>query len=151
MQIPAARAKLLPALDDADLRVALCALEGFERDEDDEEEDAPRRKRADSGLFDRLERLLERMPQKKKYLEPIVWPWHVFAADRQTIATSLLNQLGTRPPTVLIRHLPGMESWTRRELVEKLAEMKKWDDQTRATLFALAGDSSITVREAALS
>jgi hypothetical protein len=148
LQIPAARARLLPALDDADLRVALCALEGCERDTEEEDKEGAS---SPKDLFEQLERLLLRLPQKKTYLEPIVWPWHVFSADRQTVAASLMNALGKRPPTVLIPYLPMMESWTRRLLVGQLAELKKWDEQTRDTLFALVGDSSITVREAALS
>jgi hypothetical protein len=148
LQIPAARAKLLPALDDADLRVALCALEGCERDED--MDDAPGRARAGTALFEPLERLLERVPEKRTYLEPIIWPWHVFTADRQTIAASLVSHLGKRPATMLLRHLPSMESSTRRLMVEQLAGLKRWDAQTRDALFALVGDSSITVREAVL-
>jgi hypothetical protein len=152
LQTPAARAKLLPAIDDADLRVALCALaacEGVGEDEEDEDEEGPAR--SDLDLFEPLQRLLARLPEKKRHLEPIVWPWQVFTADREVITAGLVNHLGKRPPTVLIPYLPDMESSTRRLLVHKLAGLKKWDAQTRDTLFALAGDSSITVREAALA
>jgi hypothetical protein len=147
LQLPAARTRLLAALDDTDLRVALCALQGCEHEEDDGDGPAW----SDADMFERLERLLERIPEKKQYLEPIVWPWHVFAADRQEVTASLMRHLGKRPPTKLIRHLPGMEAWSRRELVQRLTERKKWDEQTRDTLFALVGDPSITVREAALT
>jgi hypothetical protein len=146
MQIPPARERLLPALDDADLRVALHALEGCEHEEDEAEGESSN----PTDLFERLERLLVRLPEKKTFLEPIVWPWHVFSADRQQVAASLVRHLGKRPPTVLIRYLPMMESWTRRLVIDQLAGLKKWDNQTRDTLFALVGDSSITVREAAL-
>jgi hypothetical protein len=95
--------------------------------------------------------MLERMPEKTTYLSAIVWPWHVFTADRQILTASLINHLGKRPPTVMIRHLPAMESPTRRQLIQMLAGLKKWDDATRAALLALVGDASITVREAALN
>jgi hypothetical protein len=144
LEIPSARAKLLAALDDADLRVALHALEACEEDDL-----APRPRRDEDDLFDRLERLLARLPQEPKFLEPIVWPWHVFRADRSTIAASLFRHVDQRPPTVLIRHLPAMESWSRREVADRLARMRKWDEPTRAALFTLVGDKSMTVRESA--
>jgi hypothetical protein len=148
LQLPAARAPLLHALDDPDLRVALCALEGYEQTEDDDAVARPGL--ADAGLFERLERLLERLPLERTYLEPIIWPWHVFTADREAIATSLVNHLGKRPPAALIPHVPSLDSSARRLLVEKLAGLRRWNGQTRDALFALAGDASISVREAAL-
>jgi HEAT repeat protein len=147
MQLPAGRAKLLDALEDTDLRVALCALEGIERDEDREDGAGSD---IDTRLWEALERLVDRMPQTKSYLGAIVWPWHVFTADRQAITASLITHLGKRPPTALIRHLPDMEAGTRRSLIALLAGLKRWDSTTRATLLALVGDASITVREAAL-
>jgi HEAT repeat protein len=148
MQLPDGRAKLLDALEDTDLRVALCALEGIERDEDREDGAGSD---IDPRLWEALERLVDRMPQTQTYLGAIVWPWHVFTADRQAITASLITHLAKRPPTVLIRHLPDMEAGTRRNLIARLAGLKQWDSKTRAALLALVGDASITVREAALS
>jgi hypothetical protein len=145
LQLPAARAKLLPALDDADLRVALCALEGCQGD--GSEGPSGGNGKAASDLFERLERLLGRMPKEKSYLEPIVWPWHVFTADPQGVADTLADNLGERAPTRLLPYLPLLETGSRRQLVLHVTALKKWDDPTRAALFGLVGDPSITVRE----
>jgi hypothetical protein len=147
LQIPAARNRLLTAIDDPDLRVALCALEGCERDED---RGPPGGTSSQGKLFAPMERLLARLPKEKQYLDAIVWPWHVFTADRETIAASLVSHVGSRPATVLFPHLPAMDSATRRVVIRKIGEMKKWDSRTRKALFVLAEDASITVRKAAL-
>jgi hypothetical protein len=149
LQIPAARRKLLTALEDDDLRVALCALEGCERGEAGEP--GALADRSSQRLFEPVQRLLTRLPPDRAYLEPIVWPWQVFTADRQTVAASLVNYLGKRPARLLVRHVPDMDAPARRLVIQKLGSMKKWDDETCSALMALAEDSSPTVREAARS
>jgi hypothetical protein len=141
LRLDAARQQLLGALDDPDLRVALCALEGCEGD--DEETGAS----PSPDFFERLERLLRRLPPETTYLEPIVWPWHVFTAGQQALADMLLQHRGSRSLTRLVPYLSLMETGTRRTVVHGLAGHKKWDEMTRAGLFALAGDPSIAVRE----
>lgn len=153
--LPDARPVLLDALDDDDLRVALGALQGIHGigyvygDEDDEEDEEAGVPIADD-LFERLERLLPRLPAKPETLKPLVWPWTAFKADRRPIAGQLSLHLGKRPATRLIPHLPLMSSGGRAAAVRCLTEQKKWDAETRETLFALAGDSSSYVRDIAL-
>src|SRR5205823_1678760 len=67
-----AQAALLPALADDDLRVALTALTAVRHGA------APAVQAAD--LFERLEALLARCPEKKRELLEIVWPWMKLAA-----------------------------------------------------------------------
>jgi HEAT repeat protein len=141
LQLDAARQQLIPALDDPDLRVALSALEGSEGDQE-ETGTSP-----SPDFFERLERLLRRLPPETTYLEPIVWPWQVFTAGQQSLADTLLKHRGTRSLTRLVPYLSLMETGTRRTVVHGLACHKKWDEMTRAGLFALAGDPSIAVRE----
>jgi HEAT repeat protein len=145
LDLPEARRHLVKALEDDDLRVVLHALEGCRGDGADEDDaDRP------AGLFERSERILARMPEKKTKLDPIIWPWQVFIADPESVAAELVWALGDRPPTKLIPYLRALDTWQRAEVVGLLAGMKKWDAATRDTLFALAGDPSGTVREAAL-
>ncbi len=120
LHLPAADARLRTALDDADLRVALAALEGLDREENagGKPSDASRQ----PDLFGPLERLLARLPEQRTHLGAIVWPWHVFTADRQEVAAALLRHLGERRPTRLIPHLPALESGARRQLVALLAD-----------------------------
>jgi hypothetical protein len=144
LELPEARRALLPALEDGDLRVVLRALEGCHGD-DDEREPA-----AAGDLFERVERVLGRISPKKVHLQPIVWPWQVLTADPQAVAGDLVAHLRKRPPTRLLPHLPVMETWTKAQVIDRLAKIKKWDTPTRDTLFALAGDVSGTVRESAI-
>jgi hypothetical protein len=147
LQLPTGQEKLFAALDDPDLRVALCALEACEPGE----ERADSEPCSDPRLFEPLQRLLGRLPEKTTYLQAIIWPWHVFTADRQALAASLVTHLGKRPATALLPHLKDMEPGTRRTVIHLLAGLKKWDRATRAALVDLAGDDSITVRGAALT
>jgi HEAT repeat protein len=148
LDLPAARRELLGALADDDLRVVLRALEDCRKtsyDEDDDEDDKEK-----SDLFERIERLLPRLPEKRTALEPIVWPWHVLAAHKQSAASELVWCLGNRPPTRLIPHIPLIDTYRRASVVELLGKMKKWDAATRETLLGLVGDSGSYVRQKAL-
>src|SRR5262249_20735579 len=58
--------------------------------------------------------------------------------------------LGKRPATRLIPHLPLMNSGGRSSTVDCLIAQKKWNAETRETLFTLAGDPSSWVRDKAL-
>src|SRR5439155_17220333 len=69
---------------------------------------------------------------------------------KETVADALANNLGQRLPTRLIAHLPRMGVYSRAAVVRMLAKQQQWDCATRDTLFALVGDSSRQVREAAL-
>lgn len=145
LDLPAARLALRPALADTDLRVALHALEQCRSDFHDDDDAV-----GEGDLFERVEALLERVPEKRLHLEPILWPWEVFTADRQSLAGELVGCLGKRPPTRLLPYLPLMHGYSRAHVVHLLASLKKWDAATRDTLFALVGDSHAAPREAAL-
>jgi hypothetical protein len=141
-QLITAHETLLTAFDDAELRVATRALMAFRHEADE------RIKNAD--LFERLERLLPRYPDKPTKLKPIVWPWTACNVSKEVAANALANNVGQRPPTRLIAHLPRMSVYSRASVVGMLAAQKQWDSATRDTLFALVGDPSRQVREAAL-
>src|SRR5262249_55337086 len=122
LDLPAARLHLAKALEDNDLRVVLHALESCQEGEaDGEDTNRP------PGLFENIERIVARMPQKKTRLEPIIWPWQVLIADREAVTGELVWGLGDRPPTKLIPYLPSLDRWQRAEVVRLLAGMKKWD------------------------
>jgi hypothetical protein len=101
-------------------------------------------------LFDRLEALIARAPAKTVKLAPIVWPWMSLAWGKEVGATALLAALGERPSTRLLPHLEFFNVSTRMGFIRKLVENKNWDAVTRETLFALAGDPSRAVRQAAI-
>lgn len=130
------------ALEDDDLRVATRALLGFQRGAD------PRVKKAD--LYERLEKLLPRYPDKPEKLKPTVWPWTQYAISKELVADALPHNLGERPSTRLIPHLGHMGTHSRVSVLATLAKQEQWDAAIRDTLFAMVGDSSRQVREAAL-
>ncbi len=138
----ASQRSLLIPLEDADLRVATRALTGFQRSAD------PRVKKAD--LFERLEKLLPRFPDKPEKLKEIVWPWTACTISKEMVADALPHCLGERPPARLIPHLDNMGTHGRAQVIGLLAGQEKWDAGVRDTLFALLGDASRSVREAAL-
>lgn len=143
--LPQAHGVRAVALDDEDLRVALCALGGVVRGEDDEADELE----GGEGLFERLERLFARVPEKPAVLKPLVWPWTERKVSREEVSQYLVASLGRRPPTALVPYLPSLSPWHRSAVVENLAAQKKWDGLTRETLVRLVGDSASDVREAA--
>lgn len=150
VQLPAAVTSRLRALNDEDLRVAYLAATGSGISDDEEEDLAEPDEKLlgdSAGVFESLEKLLPRLPEKPATLKPLVWPWMEQTVNRKSIARLLVSSLGKRPPTRLIPYLKELESWERRRTVEKLSEQKKWDQLTRDTLFSLAGDAAGDVRE----
>ena len=142
LHLVASQRSLLIALEDEDLRVTTRALLGFQRGAD------PRVKKAD--LFERLEKLLPRYPEKPEKLKPTVWPWTEYSISKELVADALPHNLGERPPTRLIPYLGHMGTHSRVSVLGTLAEQDKWDAAIRDTLFAMVGDASRQVREAAL-
>jgi hypothetical protein len=143
LQTPAARQALLPALDDADLRIAATAIDAFKHVGDDDLK--PLR-----DLFDRAKRLLERAPGKPTKYPPPVWPWTKIALEKKEVADVLASANGDAPASRLIPFLPVMETYSKCRVIGEIAKAKKWDAETRKTLFSLAGDASGNVREEAL-
>jgi hypothetical protein len=133
---------LLAALEDADLRVATRALLAFHHGADSRVKDA--------DLFERLEKLLPRCPERPEKLKPAVWPWTAYEISRELVADALPQNLGKREPTRLIPYLQQMGVSGRVAVIGLLGNQEKWNTETRNTLFALVGDASRGVREAAI-
>ena len=138
-------------LEDADLRLVMMAAWSVRCQEgycDVELQQGETRRPKD--LFERLEAVIDRFPKKKEKLKALVWPWWNMTAERQEVAEALAQNLGERSPTRLIPYLRDLDTWSRANVISQMAASKKWDTQTRDTLFAMVGDSSSVVREAAL-
>lgn len=135
---------LLEALDDPDLRIAMRAVSDINpwlyRPKLIEESD----------LFERLERLIARLPGKETAAKPLVWDWFAVKLDRTAVTLKLLECLGERSPKRLIPYLSRMEPFARAQAASRLLELGKKDPETRQFLFTLAGDASSQVRETAL-
>ncbi|MFO0824313.1 MAG: DUF5724 domain-containing protein [Gemmataceae bacterium] len=150
--LPEASQLLLPLLDDSDLRV-LASVIGFyssrARSQDDDDEDntaSPLPK----DMFERLEKVIPKLPEKSKELKPIVPSWFVMDLGQEDVADILQNFLGKRPAERLLPHLPLMSDYQRVQALAKLCEPRTLTTKVRQTLLAIAGEPNRYVREAAL-
>jgi hypothetical protein len=131
-----------PALEDEDLRVVMCALTGLRGPVGE--------LLGSTDLFDRIKRVIPRLPEKKRDLESVVWPWFNLSADRRVATNVLLWSLGNRSPKRLIPYLSSMDPRDRSTVARKLKEMPRQDAEVREVLLSLVGDRSLWVREQAL-
>src|SRR5262245_367345 len=97
LDLELSRAALVPAIDDEDFRVAKLALASDELGE--------HASRSGDGRFERIERLVARVPEKPLKLKPIVWPWTETTIERSEVAGYLVFSRGRLPATRLIPHL----------------------------------------------
>ena len=145
LSTPATLPHLLPLMDDADAKVALAAFSAVNAlDNDAIAAAAP-------DMFERLERLAARAPEKKVKVE---WPGYGVSehlSDREDVADSLDSFIGKRPKNRLVPYLKWMNTYRKAHLVEELAKGRAIDDDTRRLFFDLIADRSADVREAALS
>ena len=144
LRLTTAQEELLRVIEDDDLHLPFCALAPLQHAEMDEAF-------ANSDLFERLERLLPRFPDKRMKLKPLIWPWTAWTVDRQLVSSVLLHALGKRPATRLIAHLGTLATDQRANALRLLAQADKPDAEARGAFLAWIGDGSRNVREAALA
>jgi hypothetical protein len=95
--------ELLNALEDPDLRIAARAVSDLTAPE------YTREVMEQSDLFERLERLIARLPHKENTFKPLVWEWFSLKLQRTKLAGGLIESLGSRSPKRLIPYLSMME------------------------------------------
>ncbi|QEG20675.1 DUF5724 domain-containing protein [Mariniblastus fucicola] len=142
------------AISDENLQVAVLAASGLQglEAENDVLERIPLADHGDvssKDVFERIESLYQRLPEKSKKLEAIVWPWTERKVKRSQLSGSLLSTLGSRPPTRMLPYLKGLGSWEKARVISLLSAQKKWDKLTRSSLLELTGNPSADVRGAA--
>src|SRR5437879_7860408 len=98
-------------------------------------------------MFERCEKLLQRMPDKPQKLKPLVWPWAEVTASKEHAAAELPNYLGSRSADRLIPHIPALNPWQKMNAMERLMKRKPLNAKVRDLLFTLVRDSSSYVRE----
>ncbi|MHC4200869.1 MAG: HEAT repeat domain-containing protein, partial [Planctomycetota bacterium] len=136
--------ELVGMVEDEDPGIAACAVETFTGWMGLHESIC------ESDLFERLERLAERVPDKGKEQGPLIWPWHTHTLDRRLVSLALHRARGKRSPARLAPYVKMMEPGVRGLVAQDLVGMKRLPADARKTLFALAGDASPSVREHAL-
>lgn len=132
---------LLPMIDDSDLRVAAYAFAGITARE------AVGERYSESDLFERLERLIRRMPERTTTFKPIIWDWMTIQIDQKVYAGALVELLGTRPPARLLPYLKEMNSFTRLHAAKLFLEHINEDPKYREAVFAIAADRDSYIHE----
>lgn len=127
-------------LEDDDLRIAVSAYAGIIL-----QGIAPQWY-GESDLFERLERLIQRVPGKKM-LQPIVWDWMSIQANPEDISGQLVDLLGSRPPLRLVPYLKSMHSFARLKAAKLFQEHIQEAPEYREALFDLAGDRDSYIHE----
>jgi hypothetical protein len=141
IDLPETRDMARPLLYDPDLRVALAAFEALEPSEETSRPED----------FERIERLLWRMPEKPETLTPLVWSWAFISTDRSRLADALTHCLGKLSAIRLTPYLATMSATGRTAAVEAMRQGAVTDASLRLALVKLVGDSSPQVREKAVS
>src|SRR5262245_57164452 len=142
LDLELSRAALAPAIEDEDFRVAKLALASDELGE--------HASRSGDGRFERIERLVARVPEKPLKLKPIVWPWTETTIERSEVAGYLVFSRGRLPATRLIPHLSIFDPRSRSTAIEQIAESPR-DAATRQAIVTLAGDAVADVRSTCLT
>jgi hypothetical protein len=145
IRLPDCEKGRLKALQDDNRHVATIALTkltlGNERQ--------PATKGTDvEACFSAIERLVERMPQKKELLNPLIWPWTEREVSQSEIASKLITT--SISPLRIVPHMKYFDPRQRAMVVRLLGEQEKWNAQTRGTLLEMAGDAAGDVRRNAI-
>lgn len=141
LHLPESQIALITALEDQDLRVATQAVIALTYTNEIVK---------NTELFEKLEAVINNFPEKPKTLTPLVWDWLSLEASQEKVLTTLFNNLGERSPQVLLPYISQLNPYQRRDLAQKLAEIKPWNEEIRNALFKLVSDASSWVREEAL-
>ena len=146
---------LVGALGDADLRVAARALDIFGAD---------LTKLVDGAqLFDRLEKLIGRIPSRGQPLDALVWPWWKRTLERSHVAMAMVANGSAVAGERLLPYIPDLEPPARAEFIRRAAgisrralvlaqddrEGRKLTPGERAVALDLLGDPSPIARSAA--
>lgn len=144
LDLPDAETALVTPLKDKDLRIAYLAMtpffySGYAPD-----------KATVPGLFDALEKNIDRFPEKQTELEPILWPWCRYGISRDQVLSTMLRNLQGHPPSRLIPYIHMMSVSIRTLMAQMLKDnQKKLDKSSRKAFIDLAGDAGSGVRSIA--
>lgn len=143
MALPETIPALLPLLEDPDYRLVAVPLDDLAMHSTIA--------LAPEDTFDRLEKLLRRMPAKMPKQKPMGIGWYGDEIDRESVAALLPDYLGKNPAERLLPHLPMMDVYTRADAIGKLTEARTLSKEVRELVMGLAGEANVTLREAALA
>lgn len=138
LDLPESHEAMVATLDDEDLRLVAYTCQYFRQGRIPEHPD----------LFEKIEAALQRLPDKARVLEPVLWEWLPVRADKRAAAGRLLNCLGDRSPKRLILHMTTFEQYDRVNAGKIIAKLGMSDPEVRDVVLKLVGDRSGWVRKA---
>jgi uncharacterized protein DUF5724/uncharacterized protein DUF4132 len=142
--LPTARERMLCLLEDDDPHLIVEGLKAINRMLEKEI-------RGRSDLFPRVERALDRLPEKKTSLKPLIWPWTACVIDRRELSITLVRVVGDRLIGDLLPHLQRMSARARHLVALSISRAKALRRHgERELALTLAVDSSESVRRDAL-
>jgi hypothetical protein len=147
---------VLPMLDDADPSVLSAALSFFTNvtaadwDPNEEMEIEGVRKPYPAKLFEMLEKLLPKLPDKPQAVKSPVPTWKLDDLSRGTAANLLVDCIQKRSAERLLPYMKAMSPRRRVSALAHLCMPRKLTTRVRATLMACAAETNTQVREAAL-
>lgn len=140
LDLPSARDAMMDSLSDDDLRMVSYTCQSFRYTTLPQPE----------GLFEIIEAVIERMPDKPRSLEPILWLWVGIVADKEVATGLLLKCLGERSPQRLIVHLGDFTPSDRVRAAKLLADSGMDNPEVRDAVIKIVGDRSGWVRESVI-
>lgn len=123
LQLPSVSAALRPAMQDADLRVAMSAFSGWascrneERDADEQATLVPKT----TDVYRELESLLARLKGKRIALKGDAMPWSMQAANTSDVLRAMIQETSIENADALVSHIERMDPPVRRILALTLA------------------------------
>ncbi|WP_020472505.1 DUF5724 domain-containing protein [Zavarzinella formosa] len=144
----------LPLLEDKELPIVSITLDYYHYPTvvgaDDDSEDKPNHPGRPDELFERLEKLIPKLPEKEKELKPVAAGWEEHAISQENAANLLSVCLGKRPPERLIPYMKQMDEFEHIRAIALLTEKRTITSQVQELLLAIAGHPSGGIRGAAL-
>jgi len=143
---------VLPLLDDTDPGVLSAALSFFTlfNPVDWDPDDAETVKPFPAKLFEKLEKLRPKLPEKPQAVKSPVPSWRLADLSQELAANLLVECLQKRPAERLLPHMKAMAPPYRVRALAHLCAPRTLTTKVRETLMACAAETNIQVREAAL-
>ena len=138
--LPEASQAMIPALSDDDLRMVSHTCQSFYRGGLPQQQD----------LFEVIEDVVGRMPEKPRGLRRLVWDWISIVASKEVAAGLLLSCLGDRHPQRLLPYIGDLNSSDRVRAANLMEGHGLDDPALRDAVLRMAGDRNREVREAVI-
>ena len=92
----------------------------------------------------------KRIPDRAPKQKPLIWPWMTIDVDQKFVADQMVVALGSRPASRVLPYLDSMSPNARAIAASFLAKMTEIDAESRSTLVRLVGDAAVRMRETAV-